>query len=96
MTGLDDAIQFWVRGFHDIDTGERLTALLEGIGFTIKFRAAGGSDDNGGIIETYITPEGELDPSDIDEIKAMIHRSVDEPGIYCQWATYAQKDGSED
>ncbi len=49
-----DALKVWVRGFGDVQTGNRISAALAEKGFTLTEQISGESDSLGGIIETDI------------------------------------------
>jgi hypothetical protein len=83
-----DAVRVYVRGFHDRPTGDVLRSLLEQIGFGISMAVGGKGDSLGGIVETDIMPIDELDPDDLDEIRAKIAAAVDDPAVFVQWRAY--------
>ncbi len=58
---MADALQIVVRGFHTPANGKRIVKILEECGLPIKEMIDGSSDSLGGLIETHITAEVELD-----------------------------------
>lgn len=91
-----DAVQLFVRGFHDQETSNRIRAFIEGtVGFEVKVAIDGQSDSLGGIIETYITPVIELEIVDLEQIKKGIYQAANKPTVFVQWSKYEKTEDSE-
>lgn len=80
---LPDAIQVFVRGFHDIQLGSILALELETIGFQIEMKSH--SADYGGIIETNIVMGDTLEVYTVAELRERVYTvAKDCPTVFIQ------------
>jgi hypothetical protein len=74
---MADALQVVVRGFETVDNGNRIVKIRENCGFPIKEMIDGSSDSLGGIIETHIIAEVELDKIAMASLYVTEHTTVE-------------------
>ena len=79
-----DALQVFVRGFEDVERGEVIISYLTELGFTVKLAADGGSDSLGGLIETDVVYQDELQETDPGIILGELRERTDFNGLWLQ------------
>jgi hypothetical protein len=90
-----DALQVFVRGFEDVERGEVIISYLTELGFRVKLAADGGSDSLGGLIETDVVYQDELQETDPGIILGELRERTDFNGLWLQTREFHLSDQSE-
>lgn len=90
-----DALQVFVRGFEDRQRAGAIRNRLTALGFQIEECFDGESDSLGGLIETNIVPQDNLDESDPDVILSMLREATGYDGLWLQTREFQLKDDGE-
>lgn len=88
-----DAIQVFVRGFETQGNGERIVEVLQNFGFTVTDCFDGTADSRGGLIETAICYEDNLE-GDLNEIQGAVF-AIAPPGTFIQHRKFGLKSEGE-